>query len=533
MGGWTDHYGSLLKEDRQQFIQQDDKEGHSDETQSNLQTTIQEVREAIQTLKNNRAPGPGGIMAEMIKYGGDLLLEQLTNLMNMCLRALKLPRVWKTSYIVSVYKKGKRSDPNNYRGLSINCTLTRLFGKIIKKELYEAAGDKIGEDQSGFTRNRSCVDNLFIIQQLIEKRNSRDEETHLALVDLEKAYDSVPRLKLWQALHSLGLNPQLIKLLKELYNDNITYVKVGSTLSQPIVPTKGLRQGCPLSPMLFNLYLEVALKDWKYRCGPMGVPVGDDFLFNIHFADDQIVIAQDAFDLEFMLRRLHSAYDEWGLKINTEKTEYLVVNSMANFQVMIDDNSSIKQVNQTKYLGAIIGTEGTSDREIRSRMEKSRKVLGCLNSIWWDKNISKSTKVRIGKTLVESVLTYGSEVWTMSAAVKRKLNAIEMDYLRRGARRSRRERVRNEEIRSIMDAHETVVERVEKRRLRWFGHVLRMNPERWPHRMYHWQPPGKRKRGRPRRSWIEGVRQSMEERHLNEEDAQDRRRWRLGVGMQI
>lgn len=96
----------------------------------------------------------------------------------------------------------------------------------------------------------------------------------------------------------------------------------------------------------------------------------------------------------------YSACEEWGLKINREKTEYLVL----NFQIIIDNSISIKQIDQTIYLGTITDRRRTSERKIRSRMKKSRKVLRCFNSIWWDKNIIKNTRMRIERTLVESVL---------------------------------------------------------------------------------------------------------------------------------
>ena len=121
----------------------------------------------------------------------------------------------------------------------------------------------------------------------------------------------------------------IVNIMKELYKDNKAYVRVGNKLSEVIYPTKGLRQGCSLSPLLFNIYLEVALQQWRRSCGRMGITIGEDCLFNIQFADDQAVIAQDSYDLEFMLIRLYEAYKTCGLNVNVNKTDYLVVNSEA------------------------------------------------------------------------------------------------------------------------------------------------------------------------------------------------------------
>jgi hypothetical protein len=216
-------------------------------------------------------------------------------------------------------KKGDRKDVQNYRGLSINSVFSRLYTKVIKNKLERELKDLIGEDQSGIRAGRSCVDNLFVVQQLIEKRTSVGEETHLALIGLEKAYDSVPRCRLWEILTEISIDPESVEVIMEIYDNNIAYVQHGNTLLQPIVPTKGLRQGCSLSPVLFNIYIEQVLKVWKLNCQGMGIPVNDRYLFTLNYADDQAVIAQDQLDLEFMLRRLQNAYESWGLTLNLKK----------------------------------------------------------------------------------------------------------------------------------------------------------------------------------------------------------------------
>lgn len=522
---WKKHYENLLVENRDEYR----LESETETEHAVLDITKEEVLKALKTMKNGKAAGPGGVVVELLKNGGDILINRITSLFNICVRNRKTPQIFKESQIISIYKKGSRKEPKNYRGLSINSTLSRLYGKILEGKLRTIADKKISEEQSGFTAGKSCSDNLFTLQQIIAKRNSTGQDTHLAFIDLEKAYDSVPRRKMWETLKSMEIEDPLVEAIKELYKENESEIKVGPDTIR-IFPTKGLRQGCPLSPILFNLYLENCLKEWKTSCGPMGIPIGDNLIFTLSFADDQVVLAQDAYDMEFMLRRLHNTYTKWGLNINFNKTEYMVTGTEANFQILIDDDIEVKQVENFKYLGCTISRDGIGKEEVRNKVEQGKKVVGCLNSIWWDKHIRKEVKKRIGRTMVESVMTYGAEVWTMGAEEKRRINTVEMDYLRRSARKSRIERVRNVDIRRIMEAEQTLVERVEVKGLKWFGHVLRMNNDRWPRRAWEWQPPGRRKRGRPRRSWNDNMREAMRTRHLEEEDALERQGWRVGVG---
>ena len=138
----------------------------------------------------------------------------------------------------------------------------------------------------------------------------------------------------------------------------------------------------------------------------------------------------------------------------------------------------------------------------------------------------------MGRIMVESVLCYGSELWILNADLKRRLIAVEMDYLRRGARISRIEKKTNDEVRARMNANETVIDRIERKSLKWYGHMLRMPDHRWPRKVYEWKPPGRHKRGRPRRSWTDQINELMEHRSIHKEDALDKEAWQRITGIQ-
>ncbi|XP_046674870.1 uncharacterized protein LOC124363653 [Homalodisca vitripennis] len=105
-----------------------------------------------------------------------------------------------------------------------------------------------------------------------------------------------------------------------------------------------------------------------------------------------------------------------------------------------------------------------------------------------------------------------------------------MDFLRRGARKSKLDRVRNEEIRRTMKRKETIVEAIRQKQLVWFGHLKRMDEERLPKILMEWLPTERRKRGRPRETWKQGISKAMSERNLGPGDWNDREEWKLGIG---
>lgn len=401
-----------------------------------------------------------------------------------------------------------------------------MYGKIIKHKLEKQIQEKIGKDQAGFTAGKSCVDHIYTIRQLVEKKKAKNREIHLAFIDIKKAYDSVPRSRLWDAMQEMGLEIGLIQAVKTIYQNNMVKIKTGQKLSDEFHTTKGLLQGCSTSPTLFKIYLEHTLKKWKQKCGGMGVPVRDDYLYTLSFADDQVVIAQDEDDLSFMVRKLKEEYTKAGLEINFNKTEYLTTSEERPETLEIDEDTKIRETDRFKYLGSIITKQGTSEEDIKARLGQARTCIKQLNSVLWDKHITKSTKIRIYSTIVESIMTYGAETWVINKRNKSKINAVEMECWRRCCRVVRTDRIPNEEIRNRMGVEKDAISRIEEKRLSWYGHARRSSDNNWIKKITEWSPMGRRKRGRPRRSWRDDVDEAMEKRGLEDGDWEDKKEWR-------
>ena len=322
MEEWREYYKALLTEDRPNFLLDMVNENSTNEENLHIPpVTTQEVIRAVKLSKNGRAPGPGNIYNELIKSAPIILYEILAKMYDKCLKGDIVPREWKTAIITSLYKKGNRKDCSNYRGISVMPSLARLYGRILKDRIEREVKDS--EEQNGFRPGRSCIDGIFTLRNLIEKRVCRGLTTHLAFVDLHKAYDTVPQNKLWTSLYKNGVSTTYVRAVKEFYSNCMSMVKIGNKVSSEFLVTKGLRQGCTMAPTLFKIYLEEALGEWKRKCSGMGIPVGGEIMYTLLFADDQVIVAGDMDDLSYMLRKLKDEYEKWGLKINMSKSEYL------------------------------------------------------------------------------------------------------------------------------------------------------------------------------------------------------------------
>jgi Reverse transcriptase (RNA-dependent DNA polymerase) len=523
---WKEYYSNLLKETRDKY-EPEAREILVADNENEMHITLAEIKSTLRKMKNKKAAGPGNIPIELVKYAPDILLERLVFLYNKCLlQGENVPKEWNLAYISSIYKKGDKKQCKNYRGISVTSTLGRLYGKILKERIENELTEI--EEQSGFRAGRSCTDNVFTLSQITERRTARNLNTHLIFVDLEKAYDTVPLNKLFEVLDESDLSRVYVRAIYNIYKDAKAVIKIGKNISEPFEITKGLKQGCCLSPTLFKIYIQKALYNWMRKCKNMGIEIGNDCLYTLIFADDQVIIATDEDDVQYMYRKLEEELIKWGLKINIDKTEYLNVGGEKRDLPVTQ--GTIKGCYKYKYLGNIISEKGNTDKDIQNRLTQGRRSIQMLNPLLWSPKITLKTKTRIYQTIVEPIMTYGSECWQMNNKDRTKLQAVEMDYLRRSCRISRMEHIRNDTIRQKIGMKDTVIERIETRQLVWYGHVMRMGEQRWPKKALEYVPRNRRKKGRPRTTWKQNVEKAMSSRDLEENECWDRKMWRVKCG---
>jgi len=237
----------------------------------------------------------------------------------------------------------------------------------------------------------------------------------------------------------------------------------------------------------------------------MGIPIQNTYVYSLSFADDQVLLAQDHDDMEYMARKLKEEYEKWGLTINLEKTKYVCIGEEKE-TLKFDGGEEIQPCTECTYLGTKIDQLGDNTTEINYRISQTRKAINSLNSIWWHKNITKNRKLHIYQTIIQSILMYGAEVWQIPTRQINKILATEMDVLRRSARKSRMEKIKNEHIKEIMGVKgkPDIMDIIEMKTLQWYGHVRRMPEDRIPKLIMEWIPGERRKRGRPRKMWMEG-----------------------------
>lgn len=208
-----------------------------------------------------------------------------------------LPKDWKTSIIVPLHKRGDQEVVGNYRGISLLCSAYKIYAEILRNRL-ELEAERLGllpESQAGFRRGRSTMDNVFILNHLVQrekKKGGKESKIYALFVDLKAAFDNVDREQLWSILMDNGVNMDVIRRLEKVYEETVVAVRTKEGLTDEFRTHKGIRQGCVMSPFLFDLYIadiEKALKDRNIG----GVPLINDRIWSLEYADDMVFVAKN------------------------------------------------------------------------------------------------------------------------------------------------------------------------------------------------------------------------------------------------
>jgi retron-type reverse transcriptase len=178
-----------------------------------------------------------------------------------------LPQQWKESIIVPIYKKGDKTDCNNYRGISLLLTAYKILSDILLARLTPYVNEIIGDHQCGFRRNRSTVDQIFYIRQILEKKWEYNGMVHQLFIDFKKAYYSIKKEVLYNILLEFDISKKLIRLTIMCLNETFSKVRIGKFLSDKFPIQNGLKQGDALSPLLFNFALYAIRKVQENEVG--------------------------------------------------------------------------------------------------------------------------------------------------------------------------------------------------------------------------------------------------------------------------
>ncbi|KAH1209339.1 LINE-1 retrotransposable element ORF2 protein [Glycine max] len=271
----------------------------------------QEVKEALKRMSNGKAVGPDNIPIEVWKTLGDRGLEWLTKLFNEIMRSKHMSEEWRRSTLVPIYKiKGDIQNCTNYRGIKLMSHTMKLWERVIERRLRKET--QVTENQFGFMPGRSTMEAIYLLRRVMEQYRMDQQDLHLIFIDLEKAYDRVPREILWKALEKKGVRVAYIRAIQDMYDRVSTSVRTQGGESDDFPITIGLHQGSTLSLYLFTLILDVLteqIQEIAPRC--------------MLFADDIVLLGESREELNERLETWRRALETHGFRLSRSKSEYM------------------------------------------------------------------------------------------------------------------------------------------------------------------------------------------------------------------
>ena len=332
----------------------------------------------------------------------------------------------------------------------------------------------------------------------MEKARERNIDIHYNFIDFKAAFDTIWREALWKMLKSIGIHPKLVDIIKNMYDNSECAITIDGNLTSWFKVNVGVRQGCLLSPTLFNVFLEFVFAELKSLDDKFDI--NNKLSTDIRYADDSTLLAAIFEKLELSTAELETACSKWGMKINVRKCK-IISNDQRDIMI---EGSPVEKTEEFVFLGSLIpGTEP----DVNRRIMLASSAFGRLkDSIWSRNDISRNLKLRLYKALILPIATYAAETWTLCESEKRALLVFEMKCLRSIAGVSRIQRIRNDTIRTTLGLKANIVETIQTRRLKYFGHINRRPVDSASFNAYKGNFTGKRPPGRPPLRWVDQIR---------------------------
>jgi hypothetical protein len=577
---WKQHYERLLNEE---FPWNSNNLAAYSVAGPPILITVDMVLKAIAKMKPGKAAGPSGVVAEMLKAAGHAGARLVADLANSMIRNGDMPSDWERSFIINLYKgKGDALERGNYRGLKlldhVMKAMERVMETIIRDRIF------INNMQFGFMPGRGTTDAIFILRQLQEKYLSKNKKLYFAFVDLEKAFDRVPRKVIWWAMRKLGIEEWIVQFVQAMYHITKSRVRVDNNFTDEFGVKVGVHQGSVLSPLLFIIVLEALSREFR-----TGTP------WELLYADDLVIIAETEEELRLKLTKWKTEMEEKGLRINLGKTKIMAsgtnlhtlkdsgkypcsvcrkgvgnnsiycsgcshwvhkkccgiagplknnpeyrcsrcrsvarpIDGRPHTKWTLNGDSELDMVDQFCYLGDTIGAGGGCElsiiTRIRSAWGKFRELLPLLTS----RVLSFKTRGRIYATYIRPVLLYASECWAPTIENMQKLQRNERAMIRWTCNVRLKDHISSVSLLEKLGIDD-IKSAVRYNRLRWYGHVYRN--EGSIRQAADMVVDGSRGRGRPKKNWTDTVKEDSKAWKMTCVDPMDRVLWRKNLKKKI
>jgi sorting nexin-29 len=391
--------------------------------------TEAEVAEVLSKIRNNRAADASGRVAELFtkatvereldgrSHTAFVLAPGLARVLNCIFSSGRFPEAEAVGMIVPIYKgKLEKLKCTNHRGVTIITIMAKIYAMVLNARIMawtEGEGVR-AVDQAGFRSGRRTTDHIFLLQHLIDKYRSKRKSLFACFIDLSKAFDTINRDRLWSRLDKIGIRGRMLQALKSYYETVRECVKTAAGLTGAFDSRLGVKQGCPLSPTLFGLYIDELEPCLRSAVANTMVKVGRTRLPLMLYADDIVLLAESPAELQRLLNALGSFCDRQELTANLDKSAAVVFERRRqSTPVAVHLQGAPMPVRDSYvYLGICFHKKKGAMAGADALVESAKKAVFALERVAFLNEIADiETLCDMFDTLITPILTYGCEVW--------------------------------------------------------------------------------------------------------------------------
>ena len=324
---------------------------------------------------------------------------------------------WNTSIISPIHKKGSKTNPDNYRAISLTCCLNKFYSAVLNQRLLKFTIEQgiIRENQLGFMPGNRTSDALVILYNLINRYCTLNSKyIYACFVDFKKAFDSIPRHTLFEKLLKFNINGKFFNSIKNMYSNDTIRVNIGNNLTKAFSINQGVKQGCILSPLLFNIFLsDLPESIGKGDCKPVYIDVSKP-INSLIWADDLLILSESEHGLCKMLKNLEDYTSLNTIKVNLDKTKCMIFNKTGRLigRSFWYSGKKLEVVREYKYLGFLITPSMNLHAALKDLRDRGLGAYGSLKTKLGELfKRHPLTTIQLFESLVKHVLLYASDFW--------------------------------------------------------------------------------------------------------------------------
>ncbi|KAH9272215.1 hypothetical protein BASA83_005556 [Batrachochytrium salamandrivorans] len=388
-----------------------------------------QIAAALLQMSPRKAPGDDGITTAF--YQAALYMPANTQegvpptpfaraLLRVCgqvFASATIPRAWLCASIVSIDKKdGDPLNPGDKRGIALINVGLKLVCKVLQMriERFVETNNLLSYEQAGFRKREECVGQVVSLVDIIQRRQNAGLNTHVLFIDIRKAFDTVPVGALLWKLQNMGFPRRTLSFLKALYTSSSARARAGSLLSDPFPVQRGVRQGCPLSGLLFNLFINDILDGVAPITVP-GLPRDTNPIRGLMYADDVAVFADSEQSLLSVSTAVEQWANQWEMQFGVAKCGIISFNG--HLAPRLDNPLDIRlhgqlvsRVESYKYLGVLIDSKLDHSAWLKQKRSALEHTISALHPVLANHQLTVNYRSRIFSAVVMGKAYYGLEL---------------------------------------------------------------------------------------------------------------------------